>query len=108
MLEILFIVFLCKKLAAMARNKGRTAAGYCTLLVLAWVGGEMAGIIGGMIAFPTQGGGFNGAAYLCALIGAGVGVTLVFVLVNALSSKLPQRAGYAATGGFPVVQRPPM
>ena len=41
MLEIIIIWLLCKKIAAIAKGKGRSAAGYVLLLIGMWLGGEI-------------------------------------------------------------------
>lgn len=51
MLEILLVVAISKKIAAMINAKGRSAAGYVILFVTLWFGGE---IVGGLIGVSRQ------------------------------------------------------
>jgi hypothetical protein len=83
MLEIILIVVLSKKIAAMASEKGRAAAGYVVLFILGWLGGEFIGAIFGVI---LNKGDMRPTAYLFALIGAAIGAGSVFTLVALLPS----------------------
>ena len=73
MLEILLLIYLCKKLGDMIRAKGRSAGWYQFLLVFAWFVGEFMGaVLGVMLA------GLDGAPlYLGALFGAAAGAPAV-------------------------------
>ena len=54
MLEILFIIYLCKKNAAAAVERGRKPGGFIALTVLLWVGMEfLGGFIGGLADLGT-------------------------------------------------------
>lgn len=101
MLEIFFVVFMCRKIGTMMRAKGRSAGGYQFMLVAFWFGGEITGAIVGAVVLAGGGssGGFNGGAYLCALVGAAVGAGIVFLIVNSVSSL----AQPPFVGGFPVM-----
>jgi len=81
MLEILLIWILAKKIGAMASNKGRNAAGYIVLFVLAWFGGEILGAIFGAVLNKGE---FFPTGYLFALVGAAVGAGSAFIIVGAL------------------------
>jgi hypothetical protein len=81
MLEIILIVVLSKKIASMASDKGRTAAGYVVLFIVGWLGGEFIGAVIGVILNRGQ---VSGLAYLFALLGAAVGAGCVFTLVSLL------------------------
>jgi hypothetical protein len=96
MLEILFIIFLSKKIAAMMRAKGRSAGGYVALFVLLWFGGELSGGVVGMIVS----GRLDAGAYAAALGGAALGATIAFLIANSVSSLTYDPN--APTGGFPV------
>lgn len=90
MLEILLIFGLSKRIAAIAKDKGRGATGWVLLFILFWVGGELCGgILGGILSFVAD----NAAeepnlllVYGCAIAGAAVGAISAFVIVKSLSS----------------------
>ena len=82
MLEILFLIWFCKKLAAIARDKNRSGS-WGALGALGWLGGEVGGFV---FAFRT---GFEGmGAYGYAIIGAIIGAVIAHVIVQALP-KIP-------------------
>ena len=80
MLEILFLVWFCKKLAAMARDKNR-AGGWGSLGALLWIGGELGGAVVGAGASGAEGMGLYGYA----LLGAGLGALIAYVIVASLT-----------------------
>ena len=93
MLEILLVVWMCRKMADGLRAKGRQPAGYCTLLVLFWFGGEIvAGLIGMALTNEPI------VAYGAALAGAAVGALGAFAIARSRPSLLNR-----PTGGFPVM-----
>ena len=78
MLEIAFLVWFCKKLASMAREKNRNGI-WGGLGALFWIGGEILGFMtGGTRAVTDMG------AYGYAILGAIVGAVLAYVIVKAL------------------------
>jgi hypothetical protein len=81
MLEIILIVVLSKKIASIASDKGRVAAGYVVLFIVGWLGGEFFGAVVGVI---LNRGEVSGIAYVFALLGAAVGAGSVFTLVTLL------------------------
>lgn len=83
MLEILFLVWFCKKLASIARDKNRSG-GWGALGAIFWVGGEVSGFVVG-----TSGHADGGAAYGFALVGAVIGALIAFMIVKSLP-ELPQ------------------
>jgi hypothetical protein len=94
MLEILLLVYLCRKLGEMLRAKGRSAGWFQFLLAVAWFAGEFMGAV--LLAILA---GMGGAAlYLGALLGAAAGVTAVFIVAHSLA---PANTGGPA--GFSVV-----
>jgi len=93
MLEILLIVWMCRKMTAGVKAKGRQPAGYCTLLVLFWFGGE---ILAGMIVMAASNEPI--VAYAAALAGAALGALGAFAIARSRPS-LRDRP----TGGFPVI-----
>lgn len=81
MLEILLLVYLCRKLGAGLRAKGHRAGWYQLFLVFAWFGGEFFGafglgvllaIVDPEVAPP------GGMLYLASLVGAALGALVVF------------------------------
>ena len=97
MLEVLFLVYLCKQLGGKLRAKGRSAGWFQFLLVVAWLAGE---VMGGIVAagvLDDGSGQFHPGAYLGALLGAACGATAVFLYVRSLPAEGPQ-----APRGFPV------
>ena len=84
MLEILLLIWLGRKIAAMARERGRSSAGYVLMLVGLWIGGEIAGLIVGFMLVSARPGEFNPTAYIFALVGAAAGAIAAFVIVNSL------------------------
>ena len=68
MLEIIFIVVLSRRISNMVKEKGLKPTKYVVIMVLSWVGLELAGgFIGGMIF------GESPMAYLVAIAGAALG-----------------------------------
>jgi hypothetical protein len=91
MLEILFIVWLTKKLAASAFAKGHSKA-WGALGAIFWIGGEIGGFIVGAVLDLDRLAAY-GLALLCAGAGAGMAAFLV--------SLLGDRSQEAAYGGGP-------
>ena len=87
MLEILILIALGKRIAAKARDKGRSGTAYVLLLLGMWLGGE---ISGGLVVGITEAliSGRDepalGLIYLGALIGATIGAVVAFLIVGAL------------------------
>ena len=80
MLEILFLVWFCRKLASMAKEKGRSG-GWGGLGALFWIGGEVVGFVIGGVAQAGMGG------YLLALVCAGIGAGVAYAIVSSLRSE---------------------
>lgn len=87
MLEILFLVFLCRKLASMAKAKGRSG-GWGGLGAAFWIGGEILGFIIGGLADLGMG------SYLLALIFAAFGALASFLIVKSIKSGYQNPYGY--------------
>ena len=83
MLEILLLIHLGKKIAAKAREKGRSGGAFVALLLFLWFGGEIAAMIAAMVVLGDGEENFF-MCYLAALVGAAVGGCLAFVAVNAI------------------------
>jgi uncharacterized membrane protein YeaQ/YmgE (transglycosylase-associated protein family) len=83
MIEILCLLWFCRMLASIARDKGRSGA-WGALGAVLWIGGE----IGGAVVGALQG-GQGGGLYLMAILGAAVGATIAYALVAALPPRHP-------------------
>jgi hypothetical protein len=77
MLEVLFLVWFVRRLAAVAKAKGRTG-GWGGLGAAFWIGGEIAGLIVGTLAET------GAAAYLVALVCAAIGAAVAYFIVKSL------------------------
>lgn len=88
MLEILFLIWFCKKLAGMARAKNRSGS-WGALGALGWVGGEVGGLVIGFNATHSD----FGAAYVYALFGAVAGAIVAYAIV-ATRPKLPDNPDF--------------
>jgi membrane protein DedA with SNARE-associated domain len=78
MLEIILVVAISQKIAAMLNAKGRSAVGYVILFVALWVGGEIMGAVIGVIITIASNpnamdAGFPWMAWVCGLVGAAIG-----------------------------------
>ena len=81
MLEILLLVYLCKQIGKILRDKGRSAGWFQFLLVVLWLGGEF---FGAMVAVVLGVDG-SGGVYLAALLGAAGGAVLAFVIAKSVA-----------------------
>jgi hypothetical protein len=87
MLEIILVVIISKKIAAMMTKKGRSPAGYIVTFVFLWIGGEVVGAVIGTIIAVVQNpnaldAGFDFMAYIFALLGAAVGGTVGYLIAS--------------------------
>lgn len=98
MLEILLLVYLGKQLGQTLRAKGRSAGWFQVLLVVLWIGGELAGAVTVMLLTADGSGEVNAAAYVGALVGAACGAAVVFIIARSLPPVEHMR-----TGAFPVI-----
>ena len=78
MLEIFLLIFISRKLAAIAKEKGRSG-GWGGLGVGFWILGEVMGLIVGGAMNAGMG------AYLLALVFAGIGAGVAFAVVKGLA-----------------------
>jgi hypothetical protein len=85
MAELVVLYFLCKKISAIARGRGKDPTNYCVLLIGLWIGGEIAGGIVGVVLT----GYVNLVTYFFALVGAVVGSSIAFKRVNRRSLDYP-------------------
>ncbi len=103
MLEILFLARFVRRLAAIAKEKGRSGT-WGGLGALLWFGGELFGFVLGAAVTDDLG----PAAYLLALVCAALGATAAYAIVKSLRPvdgpyAVPLRASEAvATSGEPV------
>ncbi len=84
MLEIILLIFLTRRIGEIVEEKGRKGGWYKVLTVVLWIGGEVIGaVIGAIVA------GVSGSSefliYVFALLGAGVGAGLSFIIAKSLS-----------------------
>lgn len=83
MLEIVLLIFLCKKMGSLLRKKGWKPLFMQILVVFLWFGAEVSGAFAyGVYVMVTQGmeaaEGIGWAAYLWALLAAVLGQLLLF------------------------------
>ena len=100
MLEILFLIHLCRQMGNKVRSRGGgggSATWYQFLVVLLWFGGEVLGGLVAAILLGGRGGGLNLFVYLAALVGAGLGAALAFFLAGLTHPSEPREPR-----GFPV------
>ena len=79
MLEILFLVWFCRKLAGMAREKNRSG-NWGALGAILWIGGEVGGLVYGFSKPYTSEGSVYGWAILFAVLGAVIAYVIVATL----------------------------
>ncbi|HEV7404574.1 MAG TPA: hypothetical protein VGO11_16660 [Chthoniobacteraceae bacterium] len=91
MLEILLLIALCKKMGSMMRAKGYEKPFWFQFFVpVCWFGGEVAGAIIYAVLALSRGGsqeGFDFMGYVAALIGAGVGAGVIFLIANSFARR---------------------
>src|SRR4051812_38125168 len=100
MLEILLLVFLCRKIGSMLRDKGRVAWPFQLLLVVCWIVGELAGMVIGIV---LNNGEATMTAYMGAIAGAAVGATIVFLIANSMSPLIQHPMMAPNFSAFPVM-----
>jgi hypothetical protein len=82
MLEIIALIFLTKKMGALAIDKGLKSGTWKLYTVLAWIGGEIVGIIIGLSIFGQEN------LFPVVLLGLGCAFTGYYI-VNVTLSKKP-------------------
>lgn len=85
MLEIVFLVFLSRRIAKKSKEKGLKSGWFVAMLIALWVTFEVTGIIVG--ALITQGEGL--LMYAFGIIGAALGALVSFLIVSSIKPKLP-------------------
>ncbi|MFT7613314.1 MAG: hypothetical protein ACI9J3_002286 [Parvicellaceae bacterium] len=86
MLEIFGLIFLSKKIGGIASDKGHSRGLFIALTIIAWVGCEIAGVLIGLIVFEDEG----ILMYGLGLLGAALGVLVVFVLASSIGENQKQ------------------
>jgi hypothetical protein len=91
-LEILVLVGLCKGMGALMESKGRNPLVLQILAVVGWIGGEIVGVIAGVVwhhlQHPDEDPGF--AVYLFALAGAVLGAGFPFLIAFVIPARQPE------------------
>jgi hypothetical protein len=82
MIEIIVLYFLCKEIGKIAVSKGLSSGKWKFNLVMAWIAGEVIGIIIGFILFGKEN------LFSCMLLALGCAGTLYFIIKNYLSKLL--------------------
>ena len=82
-MDIVVCFLLARKVARIAGDKGRSKAGWVTLFVLLFFGGELTGAVITLIAMGEPEPGLG--VILGAVVGAGFGAIIGFTIVNSLS-----------------------
>ncbi|HMK25343.1 MAG TPA: hypothetical protein VK483_04875 [Chitinophagaceae bacterium] len=84
MLEIIALVLLCRQIGNMAIRKGQKRGMWQLYTVLAWIGGEVIGILIAVV-------GFHNDDYLSMLPLALLGAVGGYLIVRAILSKMPDK-----------------
>ena len=84
MLEIIVLIFLARQMGRMAIRKGQKSGAWKLYTVLAWIGGEVFGIIISMSVF-------NNKDYISLLPLALLGAFGGYLIVRAMLSKMPDK-----------------
>jgi hypothetical protein len=90
MLEIVILIVLGRRIAEIARGKGRSGGPYVILLLAMWFGGEFSGILVGVVIAALMSGAEEAnflAVWALGLVGAIVGAVGAFQIVK----RLPER-----------------
>lgn len=86
MLEILLLVFLSKKIGAIAGAKGHSVGTYKVLTFVFWFLFEIIGAVVGLMMFGNRGYEF----YFVGLAGAAGGYAVIYLIANNLPDKTRQ------------------
>jgi len=84
MLEVLLVYFLCKKCSGIAKQKGYNGGLFGFMVVAFWIILEITGFIIGVILFSD----YIFLGYLCALVGAGSGALISWLIVSNLKERI--------------------
>lgn len=80
------------RMGLLAREKGYRPGHYRLAAIILWCLGELAGLFCGLIMVPLNAPIALGAVYLCALVGAGAGAGMAFLIIRGLKPVLVQPA----------------
>lgn len=92
MLEILFLWFLTRQIRNIVEPKGRKPFGYQAMLVVFWFGGEILGAFIGSLLFRQS--DSQCLVYIPALVCAGIGAGIAFLIASSVSPVAPQMPTY--------------
>src|SRR5262245_9075511 len=81
MLEILALRGLSSKLREMAKDRGMPEWPFLVLLFVLWFGGEIGGVVVGIVALEQDRDGVNFLLYVFALAGAAIGGAIPFLIM---------------------------
>jgi hypothetical protein len=88
MLEILLLIALTRRIGRMLESKGRASGGYKVLAVALWFGGEIVGMMIGILLSGRS----ETFAYIVALVGAAVGAGIAYHLAQEAASATLEKA----------------
>jgi NhaP-type Na+/H+ or K+/H+ antiporter len=105
MIEIFIIIAVSRKIAAMMKEKGRSAAGYVVIFVFLWVFGELMGAAIGLIASASMNNNtgpmndrfFHWLTLVGALFGAAIGGGIGFMIASAMPEVEDERQRYLSS-----------
>jgi flavin-dependent dehydrogenase len=89
MLEVICIVLISQKIAAMMKAKGRSSVGYVLLFIALWIGGEITGGIFGVILMFAFNIGQDMEFPILALVGALAGAAVGGGIGYAIAAAMP-------------------
>jgi hypothetical protein len=96
--DLIILIILCRKIASIANDKGRSGVGYVFLLIALFLGGEFSGAFSGAILAIATGAdsddAVKGFAAIGGIAGLIVGSLIAFGIVHSLSDtrdELPLR-----------------
>ena len=97
MIEIIVLITMWKKVGRMIDDRGHPhPRTYQWLLLVMWIGGQFGGSVCYTVAMTAAGREpVSYLAYLCGLLGAGIGLAILFVIIRGLPQReLPEEALY--------------
>jgi uncharacterized Tic20 family protein len=89
MLEILALWWLTKKIGEIVTAKGHQSLAYQIIAVVLWFGGEIAGVIFGLVLSAFMDDSLGCLIYVFALVGAVGGAGLAYFIATVLSPADP-------------------
>ncbi len=95
MCEIILVYLMCRKIGDMVGNKGYGPILFQVLLVVAWIVGELLGLMVGFVLTETRGSGRSSTAWpqvvFCAYASAFLAISPVFLVAAVLPEKKSER-----------------